>query len=241
MAKMRLRRFLYLDGDLTDEFLAQAEGGLYSEEDQSTTASSERGGTVGLSAGPAAAEVGAAKGGQESRARKVRQTEESGFSRLASLLESSGSVQWLDSFDDEIWEQLERGEVLEIECQLQLPQIVQFMQVRAAIEPMKELMELTGEKFDPEAVQGFGVLGLINQMLEGTPLIASALGSPDFRFIASLHDNWLRVAADELQGEAPALLLCRAQAQTRRAVQLHRHDAGASQPTQSERDGGRVA
>lgn len=72
MAKMRLRRFLYLDGDLTDEFLAQAEGGLYSEEDQSTTATSEKSGKVGLSAGPAAAEVGAGKGGQESRARKMR-------------------------------------------------------------------------------------------------------------------------------------------------------------------------
>lgn len=92
--------------------------------------------------------------------------------------------------------------MLEVECQLQLPQIVQFMQITAAIEPMKKLMNLTGEEFDPEAIQGFGVLGLINQMLEGTPLIASALGSPEFRFIASLEDKWLRVAPDELQGEA---------------------------------------
>lgn len=202
MAKTRLRRFLYLDGDLTDEFLAQAEGGLYSEEDQSTTSSSEKSGKVDLSIGPAGAELGGGKGGQESRARKMRQTEESGFSRLATLLESSGSVQWLDSFDRDIWEQLERGEVLEIECQLQLPQIVQFMQVAAAVEPMKELMEITGEEFDPEAIQGFGVLGLINQMLEGTPLIASALGSPEFRFIASLQEKWLRVSPDDLQGES---------------------------------------
>jgi hypothetical protein len=202
MAKMRLRRFLYLDGDLTSEFLAQAEGGLYSEEDQSTTASSEKGGKVGVSVGPAGAEVGAGKGAQESRARKMRQTEESGFSRLAALLEGSESVQWLDSLDESIWAQLERGEVLEIECQLQLPQIVQFMQVAEAIEPMKELMELTGDQFDPEAIQGFGVLGMINQMLEGTPLIASALGSPEFRFIAPLQEKWLRVSPDDLQGEA---------------------------------------
>jgi hypothetical protein len=49
---LKLRRFLYLDGDLTDEYLAQAEGGLYSEEDQSSTASSGKGGKFGLGVGP---------------------------------------------------------------------------------------------------------------------------------------------------------------------------------------------
>jgi hypothetical protein len=32
MPKLKLRRFLYLDGNLTNEFLAQVEGGLYDEE-----------------------------------------------------------------------------------------------------------------------------------------------------------------------------------------------------------------
>jgi hypothetical protein len=202
MAKMRLRRFLYLDGDLTDEFLAQAEGGLYTEEDQSTTASSEKAGKLGLGAGPAAIEVGAGKGGQESRARKVRQTGESAFSRLAALLEASDSVQWLDSLDSEIWDQLERGEVLEIECQLHLPQLVQFLQIGKSVDSMKELMELTGNEIDPDAMQGFNILGLISQMVEGIPVIATALGNPEFKVIAQLNQQWLRGSTDDLQGEA---------------------------------------
>ena len=35
-----LRRFLYLDPELTDEYLAQAEGGLYDEEDLNRTSAS---------------------------------------------------------------------------------------------------------------------------------------------------------------------------------------------------------
>lgn len=66
---------------------------------------------------------------------------------------------------------------------------------------MKELMEITGE-VDPEAIQGFGVLGLINQMLEGTPLIASALGSPEFRFIAVPSGKVAAGSPDDLQGES---------------------------------------
>jgi hypothetical protein len=42
---VKLRRFLYLDGDLTDEFLAQTEGGLFDEEQQSTIERSERAAT----------------------------------------------------------------------------------------------------------------------------------------------------------------------------------------------------
>lgn len=202
MPKMRLRRFLYLDGDLTDEYLAQAEGGLYSEEDQSSTTSSDKSGKVGIGAGPLTGEAGGGKGAEESRARKVRQTEESGFSRLAALLENSESVQWLDSLDQGIWEQLDRGEVLEIECQLQLPQLVQFMQVGAAVEPMKALMEISGNELDAEAMQGFEILAQISQLLEGVPLIASALGSPEFKFIAPLQEKWLRGSVDDLQGEA---------------------------------------
>lgn len=201
MSKMRLRRFLYLDGDLTDEYLAQAEGGLYSEEDQSSTTSSDKSGKVGVGVGPLTGEAGGGKG-EESRARKMRQTEESGFSRLAALLENSGSVQWLDSLDQEIWEQLDRGEVLEIECQLHLPQLVQFMQVGAAVEPMKALMEISGNELDAEAMQGFEILAQISQLLEGVPLIASALGSPEFKFIAPLQEKWLRGSVDDLQGEA---------------------------------------
>jgi hypothetical protein len=202
MAKMRLRRFLYLDGDLTDEYLAQAEGGLYEEEDQTSTGSTEKGAGLGAGVGPVSAKAGASSEHQESRARKVRQTEESAFSRLATLLNDADSVQWLETFDEEVWDQLDRGEVLEIECQLQVPKLIQFTQIGSDLEPMKELMGLSGEQLDESALQGFAVLGLITQMLDGLPVFASALGAPQYSFIATLDSKHLRVPIDELQGEA---------------------------------------
>jgi len=202
MARMRLRRFLYLDGDLTSEYLAQAEGGIYEEEDQATSGSTEKGAGLGAAVGPVSGKAGASSERQESRARKVRQTEESAFSRLAALLDDADSVQWLEAFDDEIWGQLGRGEVLEIECQLQVPKLIQFTQIESDLDAMKELMGMTDEKLDEDALQGFAVLGLINQMLDGLPVFARALGSPNYSFIATLDRKHLRVPIDELQGEA---------------------------------------
>ncbi len=202
MPPLRLRRFLYLDGDLTDEFLAQAEGGLYDEEAQSTTERSHRGVGGGLGAGPVS--VGGEKGGvdEEARARLVRQTQESSFSRLAAMLERSDSVQWLESLDRGIWDQLERGEVLEVECQLEVPLLVKFILVASQMEAITELIEATGHEVDPEMLQGMQALIAIGGLFQSVPVIGTPTGAPEFKFIAQINPMHLRVAIDELDGEA---------------------------------------
>lgn len=200
--KLRLRRFLYLDGELADEFLAQAEGGLYDAEAQSTTERAERGVGVGIGGGPVAGRGGKGSADEEARARVVRQTQESAFSRLAAMLEETESVQWLESLDRGIWNQLERGEVLEVECRLEVPLLVKFILVASQFEAITELMDATGQKMDRETLQGIQTMLAIGGLFQSVPVIATAAGSPEFKFIAQINPEHLRVGVDELDGEA---------------------------------------
>ena len=200
--KLKLRRFLYLDGRLTDEFLAQVEGGLYDEESQSATGRSERGLKGGVSGGPVSAGGSLGSADEEERARVVRQTEESAFSRLAGMLEESESVQWLESLDQGIWDQLERGEVLEVECDLRVPPLVKLLVAGAQFEAIGELLKATGQQMDQEATQGFAALGAIAGLFQSVPVFGNAAGASDFKFMAQINPEYLRLGVDELDGTA---------------------------------------
>jgi hypothetical protein len=201
--KIRLRRFLYLDSALTDEFLGQVEGGLFDTESLTSKSRAEHGvgGTVG--AGPVS--VGAGKEGadEEASERLVRQTAESAFNRLAELLEKTDSVQWLESLDEEIWEQLSRGEVLEVECRLVVPPLIKFLLVATQLPAMTQLMDVVGgEQFDTETMQGIQSLLAIGELMQSIPVIAEPAGAPGFKFVAQIRPEHLRIGVDELETEA---------------------------------------
>lgn len=202
MPKLKLRRFLYLDGNLTNEFLAQVEGGLYDEESQSATGRSERGLKGGLGAGPLSAGGALGSVDEEERARTMRQTEESAFSRLASTLEENESVQWLESLDQSIWDQLERGEVLEVECELSIPPIMKLLVAGAQFEAISEMLKATGQQMDEETMQGFAALEAIAGLFQSVPVFGKAAGAPDFNFVAQASPDNFRVAMDGIDGTA---------------------------------------
>jgi hypothetical protein len=202
MPPIKLRHFLYLDSDLTNEFLAQVEGGLFDEEEQSTTGTSDKAVGGGVSAGPVQAGAGRGSSQEEARARLVRQTQESAFNRLAGLLEQTESVQWLESLDEEIFAQLSRGEVLEIEAVLEVPLLVKLIVSASQMETVGQLMETMGQQFDAKALQGMQALVAIGGLFQSVPVIAAAAGSPTYKFIAQINPAHLRVAIDQLDGEA---------------------------------------
>jgi hypothetical protein len=202
VAKLKLRRFLYLDGKLTDEFLAQVEGGLYDEESQSAIGRAERGVKGNLGVGPLSAGGSRGSADEEERARVIRQTQESAFSRLAKTLEENESVQWLESLDQEIWDQLERGEVLEVECDFSVPPLMKLLVTGAHFESIAELMKATGEQMEEEAVQGFAALGAIAELFQSIPIFGRAAGAEDFKFVAPTLPEHYRVALDQLDGSA---------------------------------------
>src|SRR3954464_8427365 len=121
MGGVRFRRFLYLDPEITDAFLAQVEGGLYAEEEQTTRDTSTRGVAAGAAVGPLRAEGARGGSGEETVSRTVQLVAEGNFARLSAHLERQGASQYLQSFDEDIWNQLRRGEVLEVEADLSVP------------------------------------------------------------------------------------------------------------------------
>jgi hypothetical protein len=196
---VRLRRFLYLDESLTEQYLAQVEGGLYEEEAHISSGHTGSGVQGSIGAGAISAGGRRSSSAEESRTRLIRQTPESAFNRLATLL--GDDVQWLEALDDGIWEQLGRGEVLEVECELRIPPIIQFLIVAAQMDQITGLMEITGQQLPSDALQGIQALLAIGDMMQSVPVIGSAVGSPRFKFVAQIRPEYMRAALDELGRE----------------------------------------
>jgi hypothetical protein len=199
-ARFRLRRFLYLDEELTDQFLGQLEGGLYDEEAQSetTTQARKRGG--GVKVAGAHGEVSKDVDAQTTASRTVRRTGDANFSRLAAQLEEAGGVQFLEAFDDGIWEDLRRGEVLEVEASVTVPLLVQLGLLMASA-PVEEIAEAFGEKIDAKTAETMEQMGSVMGLLKAVPVIGEATGASRFKFIALLSPDFLRVSLDDLSGD----------------------------------------
>jgi hypothetical protein len=199
-----LRRFLYLDAELTGEFLAQLEGGRFSEEEQSRRGTSGRELSGGIGAAGVSAKAGKRGQEEEEASRLVRQTPESEFARLVELLVADGGLQFLESFDDEIWGQITRGEILEIEADVAVSSLRKIAELAGAFEPLMKIADLAGEpiQMDKEAQAGLSMLTSIGKLTAKVPIVARAAGAPDYKFIASLEPAKIKVELDELEGEA---------------------------------------
>jgi hypothetical protein len=120
---MLLRKFLYLDTALVDDYLSQLEGYVVEGPiDQTDTVKGTKGGKLGINSVLKAEGSAGAESTSETRQRRVI-TPRARFQQLYKLLEEEDSIQPLDAFDPDIVSQLRRGEVLEIEALLRVPEI----------------------------------------------------------------------------------------------------------------------
>ena len=106
-----LRFFLYRDDAIVSQFLEQLEGGVYEEELIRRQAAS--GGSVGagVGAGPVSFRGSRNRSSDEETEFKLTQTGPSRFSRFHDLATASEDLQWLDSIDEAIWDQMQVGEL----------------------------------------------------------------------------------------------------------------------------------
>ncbi|MEA2192596.1 MAG: hypothetical protein QOI73_2717 [Solirubrobacteraceae bacterium] len=196
-----LRNFLYLDERLTSQYLAQLEGGTYAEEDQSTKDARNRGGEAGAKVGPLAAKGSKGSAAEEISSRRMRQTAEGDYRRLEKLLDAEDAVQWLDAFDDDIWNGLERGEALRIESVVNVPTFLKYTEMAAEFGPLMELMQTFGETVDEETQEAVTGLTQIGQTLKELTVVARAAGAPKYKFICPLKRQFLREDMAALDGE----------------------------------------
>jgi hypothetical protein len=69
--------------------------------------------------------------------------------------------------------------------------------------PMSEVMAMAGQNLDidEDSAQGLKAIQGFAALMDGVPVIASAAGSPEFKFAAHLNADALRVPVDRLDGE----------------------------------------
>jgi len=199
---MILRNFLYLDTGTLSDYLSTLDGYIEQEVDETETEASQKGGklTVKVAEGS-----GASEKSTETR-RKLAVTDAARFQRLYELLEDANAVQYLEAFDLEIWQQLQRDEVLEIQANLRIPNILLQLQQAKNLTPYIELMQLVGEDplADPKTAEAVTGMSSLHSILaeKPIPLLFEAVSAPGFRFFASLSQQHLRCDLSDLRGEA---------------------------------------
>jgi hypothetical protein len=205
-----LRHFLYLDDAMVGGFLGQLTGGRVDEEGHRLSATRGKHSGAEASLGMPGARLAGRLGGDsadiEESSYTVHQTPEARFALLYDILQEAQAIQALDAFDDEIWDQIRKGEMLEVETTVSVSAISRLTTLVGSIGPLMEAMETFGEPVDnetTEAIRGIEMLGSVF----GTrvPAIARAAGAPKFKFIATLESGKIQVGLDELDGEATLL------------------------------------
>ena len=200
---MILRNFLFLDTATVEDYLSALEGSVIEGPiDQTDVERKEKGGKAGYKI------VEGSVGSESSTETKQKLVinDAGRFQRLFEILEEQDAVQFLDAFDDEIWSQLRRGEILEIQANIKLPEAFSMLQLVDSISPLMDIMKAFDKDplADPKTRAAFEGIQAISKLSENQhiPLLFEATSTPKFRFVSQLPRKYLRCELTELQGEA---------------------------------------
>ncbi|KPV50449.1 hypothetical protein SE17_26895 [Kouleothrix aurantiaca] len=200
---MTLRDFLFLDTQVISDYLSSLEGYIV-EGPVEQTESGEKGadGKFDLKAVSAGAKLSKST---ETK-RKLAITDVAQFQQLYDLLEEQEELQYLEAFDEAIWNQLRRGEVLEIQAKIKLPKGLLITRDVENIAPLLDLMQFLGQDplADQQAKTAFEGMRAVGKSIEDQPIpiIFEAVSTPRFTFVAHLPKKYIRRDLIELQGEA---------------------------------------
>lgn len=204
MARLVLRHFLYLDQDLLDEFLGQLEGGLFDEEHERAEESTSKSRSVGGEAKVVRGNLGRSNDSGASTERIVRQTASSKFDRFRRQLLDHEALQELGALDDAIWDQLEAGELLEIEAKLSQPGLSQVTQLARQLADVAPLLQAIGAELKEEDVSQAEALASLADT-DRVPVLVEVAAVPRYRFACRLRGSSLTVGESDLVGEATVL------------------------------------
>lgn len=200
---MALRDFLFLDTQVLSDYLSSLEGYIV-EGAIEQTESGEKGvdGKVDLKA----VSGGAKTSRSTETKKKLAITDVAQFQQLYDLLEEQVALQYLEAFDEAIWSQLRRGEILEIQAQIKLPKGLLITRDVENIAPLLNLMQLLGQDplADQQSKTAFEGMRAVGKSIEDrpVPIIFEAVSTPRYSFVAHLPKKYIRRDLIELQGEA---------------------------------------
>jgi len=202
---MILRNFLFLDTDTLDDYLAALEGYVINSTiDQTETEKKDVSGKAGYKI----VEGGIATEKSKEMKQTLAVTNAAKFQRLYELLEKQeDGFRYLDLFDGEIWNDIRRGDLLEIEARIHLPKAFTLMETMDGISPWLDLMSAMGENplADAKTKAAFEGIKSVSKLSEEKPIpiiFESSSSDPSFSFTANLPKRFLKCQPSELEGDA---------------------------------------
>ena len=194
-----LREFLYLDTSLVDNYLAQVEDGLYDETQQREMGAAGGQGELSMNMGVVQGKVGGDGSSEKEAARTYRQTPESRFNRLYDKLQARS----IEDFTKNLWGDVKRGEILDVECELEVSSMARLMaqgdQLSAFADLMRTFSPGTISAQDEEALAGFQAL--TSRGGNDRFIATGELGTEAPVFAFKLSQENLRTDMDGLEGE----------------------------------------
>jgi hypothetical protein len=214
--RRRPRHFQYLDVAMAESYLSQLKGGIpeggSSTERFSNSERRDRGlrykGTG----------VGRERGTEESSEdqESVRYNPETIFSRLYEELdreteEEEKILAHLDSLDEDDWNELSDGDIVEITGTIKIPEILKAMDIASKFEQMLPFLDQIGEwagegtpfgQKERALLSGLGGFKEAIGSQDATVVVIELVKTPQYRFVAKLKKDYLHPDAGELEGEA---------------------------------------
>lgn len=199
---MNLRNFCYLDTSTLDDYLSTLEGAVIDGPvDQTEQKKSHKSGKAGykIVEGNIGIETT-----QETK-QKLSITDAGKFQHLFELLETQDQIKFLDVFDEDIWNEISRGDILEIQSIVRLPTWFNLVQTIDSISPFLQLMTAMGQDplSDTNSRTAYeGISGLAKTMEKSpVPVLFKAVSTPNYEFVTNLSRQYIRCQLSELQAE----------------------------------------
>jgi len=200
---MMLRNFLFLDTSAVDDYLAALQGSILDGPiEQTETGKSEKGGKAGykIIEGNITSETSTEK------KQKLAVTDAAKFQQLYEIIENQQMLKFLDLIDEDTWSDIRRGDLLEIEASIRLPEWFTMTQLVDDLYPLIQLMTAFGQDplADPTvktAIDGISGLAKITEK-QPVPLLFEATSTPGYSFSSNLSRQYFRIDLKDLNGEA---------------------------------------
>src|SRR6516165_10770760 len=133
---MNLRNFLYLNSSTMADYLSALDGSVI-EGPIDHTLSAQHG--KGLRGDFKLLQGDWSRGGASETREKRLVNDAAKFQRLYELIEKE-HLRYLDIFDESIWSQIQRGDLLEIQAKIRTPEFFKLTQVFDAISPLVDVV-----------------------------------------------------------------------------------------------------
>jgi hypothetical protein len=192
-----IREFVYFDREKVEDFVSALLAGLPVERTEGAISKPQE---VSGGIGYAGTGIRFKKGRKElTREELIKETDASLFQTLHSILDEKAAIKKIDEFDTQIWDQLEAGQFIEIESNVEFSALESLFDIIRNLEPW--LNSFASEQSQaPKWREFFEYLHMLDKQRDTYAICAIPSGAPSggLTFVASLSKVKMRATKEEL-------------------------------------------